>query len=62
MDIPGPDNQLRKLSEQAVKACEDGTYLENVSKCPITMETIELYPAEMDLIEKEIAFILDNYK
>lgn len=62
MDIPGPDNQLRKLSEQAVKACEDGTYLENVSKCPIPMETIELYPAEMDLIEKEIAFILDNYK
>lgn len=60
MDIPGPDNPIRKLSEKAVKACQEGTYMEEVSKCPISVTNIEHYPAEMDLIEKEIEFILDK--
>lgn len=60
MDVPGPENPVRIMSEKAVKACTDGTYLQEVSKCPIPLETIEHYPAEMDLIEKEIEYILDN--
>lgn len=61
MDLPGPDNQIKVLSEKAVKACNDETYLDSVSKCPISLEDIETYPAEMDLIEKEIEFILANF-
>lgn len=60
MDVPGPENPIRILSEKAVAACKDGTYLQAISKCPISIETIEHYPAEMDLIEKEIEYILDN--
>lgn len=60
MDVPGPENPIRILSEKAVKSCQDNTYLQEVSQCPISMENIEHYPAEMDLIEKEIEYILDN--
>lgn len=60
MDIPGPDNPIRNLSGRAVKACQDNSYLQSVSQCPISIENIEHYPAEMDLIEKEIEYILDN--
>lgn len=60
LDVPGPENPLRVLSAKAVKACQDGTYLEEVSKCPISMQNIEHYPDEEKLIEKEIEYILDN--
>lgn len=60
MDVPGPENPIRILSENAVKSCQENTYLQTVSKCPISIENIEHYPAEMNLIEKEIEFILDN--
>ncbi len=60
LDQPGPDNPIRMLSKKAVDACKDNKYLEEVSKCPISMENIVHYPAEMDLIEKEIEYILDN--
>ncbi|MBD5357758.1 MAG: hypothetical protein HDR88_12255 [Bacteroides sp.] len=60
MDVPGPENPIRLLSEEAVRACRDGMYMEKVSKCPISVTNIEHYPAEMDLIEKEIEYILDN--
>lgn len=60
LDVPGPENPVRILSEKAVKACHDNTYLQTVSKCPISLDDIEHYPAEMDLIEKEIEFILSN--
>lgn len=60
LDVPGPENPVRKLLEKALKACKDGTYLQDVSKCPITLENIEHYPAEEELIEKEINYILDN--
>lgn len=60
MDVPGPENPIRILSEKAVKSCQDNTYLQEVSQCPISIENIEHYPAEMDLIEKEIEYILDN--
>lgn len=60
MDIPGPENPIRIKSEQAVKACQNNTYLETISKCPISLENIIHYPAEMDLIEKEMEYILDN--
>jgi hypothetical protein len=60
MDVPGPDNPIRRLSEAAVKACQNGTYLQEISKCPISIETIEHYPAEEELIEKEMEYIIDN--
>lgn len=60
MDVPGPENPIRMLSEKAVRSCQDGTYLQTVSKCPISIDNIEHYPAEMELIEKEIEYILDN--
>jgi hypothetical protein len=60
MDVPGPDNPIRRLSEAAVKACQYGTYLQEISKCPISIETIEHYPAEEELIEKEMEYIIDN--
>lgn len=60
MDVPGPENPVRMLSEKAVKSCQDGTYMEAVSKSPISKANIEHYPAEMELIEKEIEYILDK--
>lgn len=60
MDIPGPENPVRVLTEKAVQACRDESYLQSISKCPISAENIEHYPAEMELIEKEIELILDN--
>lgn len=60
MDVPGPENPIRILSEKAVRSCQDNTYLQTVSQCPISIETIEHYPSEMELIEKEIEYILDN--
>lgn len=60
LNIPGPENPVKVLSQKAVKACQDGTYLQEVSKCPIGIEVIEHYPAEENLIEKEIEYILDN--
>lgn len=62
MDVPGPANPVRVLSEKAVRAAEDNTYLQTVSKCPISLEDIEHYPAEMDLLEKELEYIHDNLK
>lgn len=60
MDVPGPENPIRLLSEKAVNACQNGSYLQSISKCPISIENIEHYPAEMELIEAEIEYILDN--
>ncbi|MCH5228364.1 MAG: hypothetical protein J1F12_00010 [Muribaculaceae bacterium] len=60
LDVPGPENPARILSQKAVKACQDGTYLQDVSKCPISIENIEHYPEEEKLIESEIEYILDN--
>lgn len=62
MDVPGPENPVRILSANAYKACLNNTYLQTISKCPISMDNIEHYPAEMDMIEKEMAYILDNLK
>lgn len=60
LDIPGPDNVLRVKHAAAKKSVKDGTYLQTVSKCPISLEDIEHYPAEEDLIEKEINFIAEQ--
>lgn len=60
LDIPGPENPAKVLSQKAVKACQDGTYLQDISKCPISLENIVHYPEEEDLIEKEIEYILDH--
>ncbi len=60
LDIPGPDNAIRKKSALAVTAANDGSYLTTISKCPIAPEHIELYEKEMDLIEKEIMYLIDN--
>lgn len=60
MDIPGPNNPIKKFSENAITACHNNSYLQTVSKCPISIEDIEHYPADMELIENEIEHILDN--
>lgn len=60
LDIPGPDNKIRRNAEIALAACRDNTYLESISGCPISLADIEHYPAEMELIEKEIEFIIDH--
>lgn len=60
MDVPGPENPIKALTQKAVTSCNDNTYLETVSQCPIPMADIEHYPAEAELIEKEMEFILDN--
>lgn len=59
MDIPGPENPVSIASKKAKKACADGTYLEEVSLCPISSADIELYP-EYGLLNKEMEYILDN--
>ena len=59
-DVPGPDNAIRLGRDAAIKACRDNTYLQTISKCPIPLADIEHYPAEADLLEKEIVYILDH--
>ena len=60
MDVPGPDNKIRKCARLASEACRDGSYLTAISKCPISMADIEHYPADEALIEKEMEYIIDN--
>lgn len=60
LDVPGPENPAKRLSQKALKACQDGTYLQEVSKCPISLENLIHYPDDEDLIEKEIEYILDH--
>lgn len=60
LDVPGPENKIRINAERALKAAEDGTYLATVSKCPIPLAEIELYPDEEELIEQELEYILDQ--
>ncbi|MGM9869664.1 MAG: tubulin-like doman-containing protein [Sodaliphilus sp.] len=60
MDKPGPDNPVRVLVEKAISACKANTYLQEVSHCPISLENIEHYPAEEEMIEKEMEYILDK--
>lgn len=62
MDIPGPENPIRILSEKAYSSCLDGSYYQTVSKCPIPFENIKHYQAEKDFLNKEIEFILDKIK
>lgn len=60
LDVPGPDNMIRRNAEKARAACNDNTYLADISKCPISLADIELYPDEMELIEKEMEYIIDH--
>ncbi|MDE6541387.1 MAG: tubulin-like doman-containing protein [Muribaculaceae bacterium] len=60
LDVPGPDNVLRVKAAAAAAAAQSGDYLEKVSKCPISRADIYHYPAEAELIEKEIEYILDQ--
>lgn len=61
MDKPGPQNPIKANIEKAKAACRDNTYLEEVSQCPIPRSDIEHYPAEDDMIEREMLHILNNY-
>lgn len=58
LDIPGPDNTIRKSNAAAKEAAENGKYLSDLSLCPIPLDQITLYPEEYDLINKEINFLL----
>lgn len=58
MDVPGPDNPLRAMADAARQAAQANTYLQTISKCPISMDDIAHYPAEEELIEKEMEYVL----
>lgn len=60
MDVPGPDNTLRKNAERARVAAHDGTYVQDISQCPIPMDQLETYPNDYGMLDKEITFIIDN--
>lgn len=65
LDVPGPENQLRLKSAEAVRACSSDNpaeYLEHISQCPIPISEIETYENEASLIEKEVDYILNNYR
>ena len=58
MDIPGPNNPLKVLKEKAVTACLNNTYLQEISKCPISKENLTHYPEVKRLISNEMKHIL----
>lgn len=61
MNVPGPDNPVRVKTAKAKASVSDPeVYVREISKCPISFENIESYPADAELLEKEINFILDN--
>ncbi len=60
LDVPGPDNVIRKTFAAARAQAQDGTYLAGLSLCPIAPAEIEFYPAEADLINSEMEYILEQ--
>lgn len=60
MDQPGPDNKIAAFNERARKAAKDQTYLSEISKCPISLEVLETYPGEFDLLEKEMEYCMNQ--
>lgn len=60
LDKPGPDNPVNTLPERARAAAEDGTYLSQISRCPIDADTISAYPDEEDLLNRELTFLLES--
>ncbi|MDE6109657.1 MAG: hypothetical protein K2F72_05155, partial [Muribaculaceae bacterium] len=59
LDVPGPENVIRKTIAEARRQAQDGTYLQGLSQCPIPAAEIEFYPAEADLINSELEYILE---
>lgn len=62
MNVPGPENPIRLLSEKAIMACRGGAsqYLQTISKCPYSIENLEHYPDDMKIIEDEFEYITDK--
>ena len=58
LDVPGPDNFLRKQTALAKAQAEDGTYLGGLSLCPIPAADINYYPAEAELLNAELEYIM----
>lgn len=58
LDVPGPDNFIRKQNALAKQQAADGTYLGGLSQCPIAAADIDYYPAEADLLNSELEYIL----
>lgn len=59
LDVPGPDNKIRIINAAAKKAAENGTYLAEMSLCPINPDDILFYPDEAKLIDEELTYILE---
>jgi hypothetical protein len=60
LDIQGPDNIIIKRNAEAKRAAADGTYLADISLCPISIDQIELYPDEANLINDELDYIINE--
>lgn len=58
LDVPGPDNFLRRQTALAKAQAEDGSYLGGLSLCPIPAADIDYYPAEAELLNAELEFIM----
>lgn len=58
LDVPGPNNFLRKQTALAKAQAEDGTYLGGLSLCPIPAADINYYPAEAELLNAELEYIM----
>lgn len=62
MDVPGPQNPVRVLTKAAFDACNNNTYLETISKSPISLANIAHYPAEANMINREMTYIIKEFK
>ena len=58
LDVPGPDNMIRKTNARAKAEAADGSYLGGLSLCPIPASDIEFYPDEAELLNREMEYIL----
>lgn len=58
LDVPGPDNMIRKTNARAKAEAADGSYLGGLSLCPIPASDIEFYPDEVELLNREMEYIL----
>lgn len=60
LDVPGPDNLLRRRNKEAREAIENHNYIETVSQVGIPQADLQYYPAVDDLLQREATYILEN--
>lgn len=60
LDVPGPDNLLRRRNKEARESIENQTYIDAISQVGITQHDLQYYPAISDLLDREATYILEN--